>query len=174
MKKFVAVPFLLMLLIGFSSVEAAEERTTIAQAVTDAELYEGYFDFYYSPDNGVVLLEIDRFDEDFLYVNSLSTGLGSNDIGLDRGQIGSSRVVRWERHGDKVFLKHINLRYRAQTDNELERLAVEEAFAESILWGFTVAAESADRVLVNATDFFLNDAHGVSNTPWVQLIDATL
>jgi hypothetical protein len=132
--------------------------------VTDAELYEGYFDFYYSPDNGVVLLEIDRFDEDFLYVNSLSTGLGSNDIGLDRGQIGSSRVVRWERHGNKVFLKHINLRYRAQTDNELERLAVEEAFAESILWGFTVAAETADRVLVDATDFFLNDAHGVSNT----------
>lgn len=142
---------------------AAEESTSIAEATAGAQHFEGYFDFYYQVD-GSLLLEIEAFDNEFLYANSLATGVGSNDIGLDRGQIGDGRVVKFERHGNKVFLKHINLQYRAQSDNELERLAVGEAFAESILWGFTVAAESDDRVLIDVTDFFLTDAHGIANT----------
>ncbi len=143
---------------------AAEELDSIEAATAGARVYEGFFDFYYQASNGTVLVEIDEWDKEFLYTNSLATGIGSNDIGLDRGQLGSGRVVKFERHGDKVFLKHINLQYRAQSDNELEQLAVEEAFAESILWGFTVAAQTGERVLVDATDFLLTDVHGISNT----------
>jgi len=142
----------------------AAESASIEETVADAEAFEGYFDFYYQGSDGKLLLEIENFDEEFLYANSLATGVGSNDIGLDRGQIGSGRVVKFERAGNKVFLKHINLQYRAQSENELERLAVEEAFAESILWGFTVEAESDQGVLIDLTDFLLEDAHGVSAT----------
>ena len=38
---------------------------------------------------------------------------------------------------------------------------MDESFAQSVLWGFKVEAEEGDRVLVDATAFFLRDAHGV-------------
>lgn len=143
---------------------AAESVSSIDETVAGAERYPGFFDFYYEASTGRLLLEIERFDEEFLYVSSLATGVGSNDIGLDRGQLGDTRVVRFERLGNKVFLTQINLDYRAESDNELERLAVEEAFAESVLWGFEIIAVEDDRVLVDATGFLLEDAHGVVNT----------
>ncbi|MDO9520527.1 MAG: zinc-dependent metalloprotease [Pseudohongiella sp.] len=134
------------------------------EIISGTEHQAGYFDFYYKPATGQLLLEIERWNEDFLYANALSTGIGSNDIGLDRGQVGDSRVVRFERHGNKVFLKHINLDYRADSDSAAERLSVQEAFAESILAGFTVLASNGDSVLIDMTDFLLTDAHGVSST----------
>ena len=143
---------------------AADLPASIADAVSDSELYSGYFDFYYEANSGKLFLEVDNLDEEFLYASALATGLGSNDIGLDRGQLGGGRVVKFQRLGNKVFLKQINLDYRAQSDNELERLAVEEAFAESVLWGFEVAAESGDAVLIDLTGFLLSDVHGVVNT----------
>ncbi len=152
------------LLVLHSLISAAYAAATIEETTETADRYAGYFDFYYKANEGSLLLEISEWDKEFLYANSLATGVGSNDIGLDRGQIGGARVVKFERHGDKVFLKHINLDYRAQSDNLLERLAVEEAFAESILAGFEVKAETDGRVLVDITDFLLSDAHGISNT----------
>ena len=143
---------------------SSAEAASWDELTSDAEYQAGYFDFYYKPDTGQLLLQVDRWNEDFLYANALSTGIGSNDIGLDRGQVGDSRVVRFERHGNKVFLKHINLDYRADSDSAAERLSVQEAFAESILAGFTVLASDADAVLIDLTDFLLTDAHGVSAT----------
>ena len=163
MKTLSLLASLLITLLLNSALNAADAIPEIESSVADATHYPGYFDFYYTPE-GNILLRIDRFDAEFLYVNSLATGIGSNDIGLDRGQLDNGRVVKFERHGNKVFLKHINLQYRAQSDNELERLAVEEAFAESILWGWTIDAESDGEVLVDITDFLLSDAHGISNT----------
>lgn len=141
----------------------AETPPSVAEATAGAERRPGFFDFWLRPSSGRVLLAIDRFDEEFLYAGSLATGLGSNDIGLDRGQPDGGRLVRFERHGGKVLLKQRNLRYRALSDSAPERLAVEEAFAESVLWGFPVAAESGGRVLVDLTEFLLRDAHGVAD-----------
>ncbi len=151
-------------LVAGSQSSVAAEATTISEAIADTELFSGFFNYYYRPTDGHLLLEIEDWEQEFLYVNSLATGVGSNDIGLDRGRISAGRVVKFERHGNKVFLKHINLKYRAITDNAAERLAVEEAFAESILWGFTVEVEDENRVLIDFTDFLLSDAHGVSAT----------
>ncbi len=122
---------------------------------------KGYINAYYDKARDKVLLEIDAFDEEFLYVNSLAAGLGSNDIGLDRGQLGNTHVVRFERHGAKVMLVQVNYRYRALTDNVQEQQAVKEAFAPAVLWGFPVLAENQGHVLVDASDFFLQDTHGV-------------
>ena len=57
-----------------------------------------------------------------------------------------------------------NLDYRAITDNIDEKKSVEEAFAKSVLFGFTIKETKNGHYLVDATDFFMNDTHGVSNS----------
>lgn len=106
----------------------------------------------------------DKWNTEFLYVESLPAGIGSNDIGLDRGQLGNSFIVRFDRSGPKVLLVAPNYDFRALTSNPDEKLAVRDAFAESTLWGFEVAAEEGSRVLVDATSFYLRDVHQVTNT----------
>lgn len=122
----------------------------------------GYIPFYWDERGGKLWLEISRLNQEFLYVNSLPTGLGSNDIGLDRGQLGRTRIVRFDRIGPKLLLVQPNYSFRALSDNPDERRAVRESFAESVLWGFTIEGEQDGRVLVDATSFFLRDAHGVT------------
>src|SRR5579872_611523 len=121
---------------------------------------DGYFPLYWDEHEGSLWLEIPRFGTDFLYATGLAAGLGSNDIGLDRGIEGNAAIVYFERTGPKVFLVQRNENYRSSSRNPAERKSVEESFATSILKGFTVAAESNGRVLVNATDFFLRDQYG--------------
>ncbi len=119
------------------------------------------FNLYWDGKQGKLWLEIDKWSSEFLYQSGLPAGIGSNDIGLDRGQLGSTRIVRFERSGPKVLLIQENLEYRAVSNDADERRAVHDSFAESALWGFTVAAEEKDHALVDATDFFLRDAHGI-------------
>ena len=124
----------------------------------------GFFPCFWDAREGKLWLEIDRFDTDFLYVESLAAGIGSNDIGLDRGQLGGSHVVRFTRVGPKVLLVERNLRYRAVSDNPDERAALDQAFAQSVLWGFKAEAADDGRTLIDATPFLLHDAHGVAET----------
>jgi len=100
-----------------------------------------------------------------LWVESLVTGLGSNAVGLDRGQLGEARLIVLRRLGAKVLLEQPNLRFRAMTENEQEARAVEEAFASSVIWAAPIAAEREDgTLLVELTDFLLRDAHGIAST----------
>lgn len=139
----------------------AQDLPRIADKTAGLEKQEGFFPVYWDAKAGKVWLEIDQWDTDFLYVSSLPAGLGSNDIGLDRGQLGSTHVVRFERVGPKVLLIARNLNYRADTDQAAERKAVEDAFAESVLFGFKAEAETEGRVLVDATAFMVQDVHGI-------------
>jgi len=125
------------------------------------DAHTGYLDFYWDDTKGKLLLAIEHFDEELLYVNSLAAGVGSNDIGLDRGQLGNEHVVKFVKVGPKVLLTQVNYDYRAVSENEAERNSVEEAFAQSVLWGFKVEGTSGGKVLVDATSFLLRDAHGV-------------
>jgi hypothetical protein len=134
----------------------------IAAKVAGMKHYPGYFDFYYDDKQDKIFLVIDTFDTEFLYVNSLPAGIGSNDIGLDRGQLGDERIVKFERRGPKILMVQPNYRFRAITNNADEQKAVEQAFAQSVLWGFTVSAEEPGKVLVDATDFYFQDAHDVA------------
>jgi len=141
----------------------AQTKLTIANKTKNMDAYEGFFTFYWDAEKGKVWLEIDKFDEEFLYISSLPAGVGSNDIGLDRGQLGQQAVLQFERSGPRILLVEPNYGYRAITDNALEKRAVEQAFARSVHWGFEVEAEEDGKVLVDATKFFLRDAHGVAN-----------
>lgn len=136
---------------------------TITAKVAAMKSLPGFVPLYWDERAGKMWLEIARFDTDFLYVDSLPSGLGSNDIGLDRGQLGRERVVRFQRSGNKVLLVEQNLAFRA-SGTDAERRAVADSFAQSVTAGFEIAAEEDGRVLVDATAFFLRDAHDVAGT----------
>jgi hypothetical protein len=165
MNRFAILPLLLLL---FSVNCLAQPRETKPQFVTEKvagmQKFAGFFPFYWDAKAGKVWLEIDKWNSEFLYVEALPAGIGSNDIGLDRGQLGDSYVVRFERHGPRILLIASNQTYRAISNNADERRALKDAFAESTLWGFEVAAEEGERVLVDATTFYLRDHHGIPGT----------
>jgi len=127
--------------------------------------YTGFFDFHYSEVEGSNYLEVpkQRIDQEFLYVHSLRTGLGSNDIGLDRGQLGAGVVVKFIKSGNKLLLLQPNLDYRAITENRAERKSIEEAFAKSVLYAFDIKETRGEEYIIDLTPFLFLDAHGVAN-----------
>ena len=148
---------------------APEPPPSIAEKIVGMKHIDGLFPLDWDAVAGKLYVEIphiggDGLSPDFLYANSLPYGTGSNDLGLDRGQISDGRIVRFQRSGPKVLLIQRNMAFRTSSSDPDEQLAVTQSFPESVLWGFTVAAESPGAVLVEATDFFLHDAHGVSDT----------
>jgi hypothetical protein len=140
-------------------------RKTIEQKTLGMEKLAGFFTCYWDAREGKLWLQIDKWNTPFLYYESLPNGVGSNDVGLDRGQPGKTNVVHFERSGPRVLLVAENERYRAVTDDLEQQTAVQQAFAQSVLWGFESAAEDVDgkAVLVDATPFFLSDAHEVAS-----------
>ena len=149
----------LLLCIGLSPIYG---QKSLADMTKGMKAYEGYFNFYWDAEEGDIWLEVDRLNEEFLYVNSLPAGLGSNDIGLDRNQLGRTRVVKFIKSGPKVLLVQPNYRYRAVSENADERKSVEEAFAQSVIWGFSSKKTSDGKLLIDITPFLLRDAHGVA------------
>jgi hypothetical protein len=137
---------------------------TIAAKTDGMQRIDGFMPLYWSERDGKMWLEIPRLNEEVLYYVSLPAGVGHNDIGLNRGDLGPRYVVKFERVGPKVLMVQPNYNFRATTESASERKAVDDAFAQSVIHGFTVAAETGGRVLVDATDFFLRDAHDVIGT----------
>jgi hypothetical protein len=172
--------FFLFSLFSFSlnAQRKKQEATSPAQLISPIESkivglkkYSGFFEFYYDEKQDKFFLLIDKLDSAFIYIESLTAGVGSNDIGLDRNQLGKERIVKFERRGPKILLIEPSQFYRALSPNIAERKSVEESFAQSVLWGFTIVAEEnnvptgqAGKVLVDASDFLLQDIHDVSGT----------
>lgn len=148
-------------LVPQAAVAQPQPENTIATFTKDMQAFPGYFPFYYDDKAGKIWLEIDKWDEEFLYVNSLPAGVGSNDLGLDRGQLGDHRIVKFSKQGGKILMIQPNYGFRAVSENLDEQRSVEEAFAQSVLHGFSAKMQEGDRALVDLTDFLLRDAHGV-------------
>jgi hypothetical protein len=158
----------LILLILIFAVARAQKGETPAKP-TDFEAktqgmvkYTGYFNFYWDEKTGRILVEVDKLNQEFLYVNTLPAGVGSNDLGLDRGQIGNTRIVKFIKSGPKVLLIQPNYDYRAVSNNADERMSVEEAFAQSAIWGFKTEAQEGNKVLIDLTPFLLRDSHRIA------------
>ena len=164
LSKFIIVIISSIILLQTNSAAAETKAETFESFIKDKEEHKGYFSFFHDQEKGKIYLEITRFNEEFLFQSALPNGIGSNDIGLDRGQLGDTRIVKFERVGDKVFLRQLNTYYRAETDNQLEKQAITEAFASSIIWGFKVAhvSKNKDKVLIDYTPFLLSDIHNLS------------
>ena len=139
----------------------ADKLPSIASKVEKLQKIDGFIPLYWQASTGKLFMEVGRWDQEILYYTSLPGGLGSNPVGLDRGQIGVRTIVKFERVGPKVLLVEPNYKFRAITSNEAERQSVADSFAQSVLWGFKVEAGENGHVLVDATSFFMRDAHGV-------------
>jgi hypothetical protein len=147
---------------GGGAAQAPARIPPIEERVNGMQKLDGYFPLYWDERTGSLFLEISRFHDDFLLANGLAAGLGSNDIGLDRGMGGQGRLVYFQKAGPRVFLVQPQESFRSSSTNPAERKSVEDSFAKSILWGFAIAAESNGHYLVDATDFFVRDGMGAS------------
>ncbi|WP_350431791.1 zinc-dependent metalloprotease [Shewanella sp. H8] len=128
--------------------------------INNAEAAKGFINLFYDTKSANLYLQANKLNQPFLLLTSLPHGVGSNDIGLDRGQLGQTRMVQFEQHGPYLMLKQLNTQYRATSNNVAERQAVTQAFAESILWqGKLVEGKTA---IVAINDLVINDLHGVS------------
>lgn len=153
----------LLVFVSFASFSQAQKLPSIEEKVKDWKKIPGFMDLYWDEDNGKMYMEISKWDTEILYTSSLPAGLGSNDIGLDRGLNGGGNVVSFNRVGRKVMMVEPNYSYRAVNGDKFEKRAVEQSFAKSTLWGFAVIAETGTRSLVDATPFLLRDAMQVAN-----------
>lgn len=125
--------------------------------------FSGFFNFSYNESSDKIFLEVQNLNEDFLYINSLTTGLGSNDIGLDRGQLGKERIVKFKKYGNKLLLIEPNQNFKAISKNEAEKKSVEQAFTFSVIFGFEIFEFKNNIYTIDLTPFLLQDAHGVKN-----------
>ncbi len=148
---------------GFAPSALSQEGPlpSIEEKTQNADRMEGFFSLYWEDSSGSLYWEIDEPGSEFLYQISMGSGLGSNPVGIDRGQLSGTHVLEPRRIGPRVLLMEPNYRFRARSDNPTEAQAVRDAFAPSVHWGFDIVAETGDRVLVDATEFFLRDARGV-------------
>lgn len=140
---------------------AQDTLPSIAEKTRGMTRMAGLFDLYWEEGTGSLYWEIGEADTEFLYQVSMGSGLGSNPVGIDRGQIRGTKVLKPTRVGPRVLLMEPNYRFVANSDNPTEVAAVRDAFAPSVHWGFDIAAETDARLLVDATAFFLRDARGV-------------
>lgn len=123
---------------------------------------KGFFSFHYSEKDDAIYLEVTDLDSEFIYVHALKSGLGSNDIGLDRGQLGGTALVKFIKAGNKLLLVQPNQDYRALTDNVAEKESVQEAFAKSVLYGFEIKETKGDTYVIDLTPFLMEDTHDVA------------
>lgn len=138
-----------------------QSSDAIADFTAKMQRHAGFVSFYHDLNAGKIYLEIPRQAPQFIFQTSLPWGLGSNDIGLDRGQLGATRLASFYLQGDKVLLLHHNTQFRANSAHAAERESVDQAFADAVIAGFSVVAQNAQAVLVDYTDFLLSDTHGI-------------
>jgi hypothetical protein len=152
---------ILVLFIAFS-LSAIAQTPSIKEKTKGLKVTEGYFDYYFDEANDRMWLKVDKLNDEFLHVNFLAAGVGSNDIGLDRSQQGGQRLVYFEKRGPKLMLIQPNVDYVAKSDNELEKKSVREAFASSVIHAFKIEAEENGSYLIDLTPFLIDDSHNVS------------
>ena len=139
----------------------ARELPTIASKVEKLQKIDGYMPLYWQASAGKLFMEIGAVQP-----GAALSGLAAGGPRLEPGRPRSRPARRLQRRHLRAHRTEgpddaAELRYRAISSNEAERRAVKESFAQSVLWGFKVEAEEGDRVLVDATAFFMRDAHGV-------------
>ena len=130
----------------------------IAERTKNLKKIDGFYPLYWDDNAGKLFVEIPKLDTEVLYSTGMATGLGSNDIGIDRGQTTGSRIVKFEKAGPRILMVQPNYQFRALTQNAAEAKTVRDAFARSVLWSFPIAAASDGRYLVDYNEFLVRDA----------------
>jgi len=140
----------------------ADAIPAIGERTAGMKKIDGFFPMYWDEAGGRLFVEIPRLDVEVLHSTGFGTGLGSNDIGIDRGALTGSRIVRFERVGPRLLMVQPNYQYRGTSKNPQEVRDVNEAFARSVLWAFQIAGASDGHVLVDFTEFLVRDANDIA------------
>ena len=133
----------------------AKPAASIASATQNMKKYEGFYSFYYDDKTGKILIELDRFDQEFLLFCSLPEGIGNG--GAERGQA-SEAIVKFVRVGPKVFLLQPNYDQRAVNGNTDMQRDVTDGFSQSVLFAFSPVAVEGSKILIDATPLIVRDA----------------
>ena len=154
-----------------ASSAVADPLPTVAKKTEGLERRLGLLPVWVDRQRGQLWLELpapsaaDGVVGRYLYIEGITTGMGSNPVGLDRGQIGATQVVTLRLVGGRLVIEASNERFRARSDNAAEAGAIRQAFAGSVLWGGDIAAQDIDgRALVDLTSFLVRDAHRIGQT----------
>lgn len=162
MQRFLINTLWLVTLVISATAVAQSSPSNIQDFTESFEQHDGFFTFYHDTRQGKFYLEVPKKERNFIFQTSLPWGLGSNDIGLDRGQLGATRLSSFQIEGNKALLVQHNTQFRAQTRNPAEKNSVNEAFADAVLYGFDIKARNENAVLIDYTPYLLSDVHGVS------------
>jgi hypothetical protein len=133
--------YLLVICLWLAACGQPNKTGGFANEIGGLERLPGFYDLYWDEAKGRLIIRVDEHEADFIYQSSLARGVGSNDLGLDRGQLGSTRIVSFQRSGPKILLIEKNLGYRAISDDADEQRTVDESFARSVVWGFDMLGE---------------------------------
>lgn len=143
------------------SAPVTHATSSVASQLQGWQKHPGFIDVWSNQEQARLMATVEA-NRAFLMVSSLPFALGSNEIGLDRGQSGGSKLVHFERHGKRVFLVQENTRYRADSPDADERAAVREAFAGAVLWSTELLAVDGQKLLIDLSSLLLSDRHGVA------------
>lgn len=133
------------------------------------EARPGFLDLHVDQGSGKVFAALPAPDEDglslrFIYSTGLTAGLGSNPIGLDRGNASSGDILRFRKIGDKVVVEAENWKYRATSGRSDEERSVRQSFASSFLWSTGIEATGADgALLIDLSGFLTRDAGDIAS-----------
>ncbi len=168
------LPVAAILFVTFGSFPQQEPSTpkqvTIAERTKGLTFRQGLIDSFIDQRQGKAYLKLPPPTQNsgevgqFLYVESLVTGIGSNDIGVDRTQFGNTYVLDIKEIGGKVLFQVPNQSFRADAGSPEEQKSNLANFATSIIWAGPISASDQDgSALVDITDFLVRDAHNVSS-----------
>jgi hypothetical protein len=158
--RLLALPLLSLCLMGAAA--QAQAPKTVTELTSSLAHQGGFIDLWRDIDKGRVLLSVANLNQPFMLVTSLPHGLGSNDVGLDRGQASEPKLVHFEKRGARLFLVQRNTRFIADSSNADERASVEEAFSSAVLWSGEVLASEGGRHLIDFSSYLVADRHGVA------------
>ncbi len=152
-----------MLAAGTLQAKAPEAADPLAGTTHEA----GFVDVYRDANRGKVLIGVHDLDQPFLLVTSLPGGLGSNDVGLDRGQLGKQYIARFRRVGERLLLIADNMHYVANSSDADEQRSAVDAFTTSVLWAGPIVKRAAQpgeppMVLVDIAPYLAGDRHGIA------------
>ena len=130
---------------------------SIAERTAGLTRHDGFLPFYWDAQRGQLLLEVARWNQDFLYSSGLAGGAGLLEVSLDRGQLGDLGLTRFERVGPRALLRQRQTTHRSGVADRERTRVVEESFPSSVLASLPIVAEEGGLVLADATGFLLKD-----------------
>jgi len=142
--------------------QAQDETQSFAEAIEGLDHRDGLFPLYIDESDGRILAGLTVQDDGALdrviYTVRLTSGLGSNPVGLDRGYGVGSEILRFTRINDRIFAEIENTSYRALGAGDDEARATAQSFARSVIWSTDIIAENDDHILIDLSGFLTRDA----------------